>query len=244
MDQFYPELKKRFKAMITTHHLLDEEILIKARVLTPKEAIGTPKRDDYPIIKGKEKLIEATFRGAKGQAFTDSYRDFSGKLSEVLNLNLDLTSNFNRAIFTASVNAVMRYLKFTDRSVHCRNDEMEECAKQFVTHIKHDFQNPKIGLIGLQPALVQELSHHFEIRVADMDDDNIGQKKCGVTIEDGRHFKELIQWCDLLLVTGSTAANGTIIHFVDIDKPLFFYGTTASGIATLMDLKKLCFCAS
>ncbi len=43
--------------------------------LNPKEAIGTPDRNDYPILKGKELIIEATFKDAKGQSFTDEFED-------------------------------------------------------------------------------------------------------------------------------------------------------------------------
>jgi len=42
-----------------------------AAALSPEEAIGNPEDRDYPLIVGKERLMQAEFRGALGQAFTD-----------------------------------------------------------------------------------------------------------------------------------------------------------------------------
>ena len=65
--------------------LADELVsVVNARTLSADEAIGAPERSDYPIQKGKEVMVEATFKGFKGQAFTDQPGTFSGSLREIL----------------------------------------------------------------------------------------------------------------------------------------------------------------
>ena len=55
-------------------------VSVRARTLTPEEAIGTPERRDFPIVAGKERVIEAAVSGARAHAFTDSPGDFEGTL--------------------------------------------------------------------------------------------------------------------------------------------------------------------
>src|SRR3712207_2480466 len=92
---FYEKLLKKFRKVVEENDLLNEEVNINGRTLTPKEAIGTPVRQDYPIIKGKEKLIQAEFKGEKGQAFTDMPGEFSGTISEII--NRPIKTNFDIA---------------------------------------------------------------------------------------------------------------------------------------------------
>jgi len=58
------------------------------------------------------------------------------------------------------------------------------------------------------------LRHSFDVRVLDLDPDNRGKTKYGVLIEDGeKDLDEVINWAEVLLVTGSTVVNGTIVNF-------------------------------
>ncbi|NLT35482.1 MAG: hypothetical protein GXX83_06255 [Gaiellales bacterium] len=41
---------------------------------------GTPERSGAPILKSKESMMEARFRGSRGQAFTLMPGDFRGTL--------------------------------------------------------------------------------------------------------------------------------------------------------------------
>ena len=50
-----------------------------------------------------------------------------------------------------------------------------------------------------------------------------------------------MDYADLVLCTGSTACNGSIVNYIDIGKEVVFYGTTFSGGAVLMDQKRSCF---
>ncbi|MGI6685893.1 MAG: hypothetical protein ACOX47_14855 [Bacillota bacterium] len=93
--------------------------------------------------------------------------------------------------------------------------------------------------------MLDHLRHDFRLRVLDLNKDNIGEKKCGITIEDrDMPLYEVISWADLILATGSMVTNGTILNFINLKKPVFFYGTTIAGPAYLMGLHRLCFSAS
>ena len=196
--------------------------------------------EDFPLFRGKESLVEADFKGYKGQAFTDAPSNFSGRVREISSLPLD--TNRNRAIFIATLNSLMNYLNLTEKCIHCRNQEPEKCAEQLQEHIKQRYGNVRIGLVGYQPAMVEQLKSTFKIRVLDLNSDNIGQYKYDTLIEDGeQHCKDAVDWADIVLVTGSTIINGTIVNFINLNKPVIFYGTTVAGAAELMGLERICF---
>ena len=239
-SSFYYELLEKFRGIVEENSIIKEKIEVTGRSLTPQQAIGNPQREDYPILKGKEVLMEAEFKGAKGQAFTDMPGHFSGTVKEII--NRPLKTNFDRAVLISTLNAVCRYLNIGEKTVHCKDEEPEECSKELVKHIQKNYGSPKIALIGLQPSMLQRLSENFQVRVVDIDRDNIGKTKFCVRIEDGESMTEdLLKWCDIALATGSTIVNSTIINFLR-SKPIIFYGTTIAGTAALMNLNRFCEC--
>jgi len=233
------QLRERLRALAEENALLGETVTVAGRALTPEEAIGNPERQDFPLIKGREKLIQATLKDAKGQAFTDMPGHFSGTLSEILDRPLE--SNFDRAVFVATMNAVTSLLGLAERTVHCRDEEPEYCASCVVGFIKQNYGDPKVALVGFQPSLLQQLAPSFAVRALDLDSERIGTEKFGVVIEDGdRDTAAVLEWCDLVFATGSTIVNETITDFLDIGKPAVFFGTTISGAAALMGLDRYC----
>lgn len=230
-------LKGEF-ARIVRNNSLEGEVVIKAAVLSPEEAIGNPEDRDYPLIVGKERMMQAEFRGSLGQAFTDMFGNFSGRLSEIA--TMELKDNFRRAIFISSLNAVMRYLGLATKTIHCRNDEPRVCGQELVKYIEEKYGHPKIAMVGLQPRIVEALSKGFELRVTDMDQANISTEKFGCTIYSPRMAEEHLEWCDVALVTGTTIVNNTIDQFV-ISKPVVYYGVTISGTAKLLGLNHFCY---
>lgn len=238
---FYDQLIDRFQQIVEKNGLLDEEILITGRTLSVQEAIGNPERKDYPIVKGKEKLMQAVFKGEKGQAFTDMAGDFSGTLKEVLAKKPE--SNLERAVLISTMNAVLRYLSQIDKTIHCHNEDPERCSLELVQHIKDKFGNPRIALIGFQPAMLDKLQEVFEVRAVDLDADNIGQMKSGVLIEGPEATREVLDWCELIVATGSTVVNATITDYC-YDKPALFFGTTGAAATKLMGLERWCFLGS
>ncbi|MCE5284994.1 MAG: hypothetical protein LLG02_03980, partial [Pelosinus sp.] len=206
---------------------------------TAAAAIGKPVRDNYPLLKGKEVLIEARFYGEIGQAYTDQPGTFEGTLGEVLMLPLD--TNFHRAIFIATLNALMRSINEVESTIHCKGKEPDLCAKQLPIYIQQKFGNPKIAFIGFQPALIEALHNAaFDLKVTDLNPDNIGQVHAGIHIDDGALNAEYARWADVVLATGSVLVNNTY-HELQQDKPIIYYGVTAAGLASMFDLPRICF---
>jgi hypothetical protein len=237
MVDVYENLKEVMFEISRDQKLLSKSVQVRARVLTSEEAIGNPEGDDFPLQKGKERLMQAEFLGAKGQAFTDRYGDFEGVLEDVLKMGLG--NNFRRAVFVSTVNAVLRHLGRIDKTVHCRDKEPTECAVELASYIRKKYGNVKIALIGFQPRMVESLASHFPLRVLDLDKDNIRAKKFGITVEGPEQTDGAVDWADLLAVTGTTLVNGTIGSFLR-GKPFFFYGTTIAGAAHLMKWERFC----
>ncbi len=244
-SELYASLKEKFSLLVAERKLLSDSIGIRSRALSPREAIGDTDKKDYPIRIGKEIMIQAEYRGALGQAFTDAPSDFEGTLEDILRLDIERDRR-GLGLFVASVNAVCRFLFPEIRSVHCRDEGPELCAVRFVEEMRERYGKPRIALVGFQPALVEAFSRTFDVRVLDLNPDNVGQVKRGVRVEHGLNDYPavVLDWAELVLCTGSTLTNGTIVQYLGLDKEVIFFGTTISGTARLLDLKRLCFCAT
>ena len=234
----YDILKEEFIRIAKNNALEAEGVVIQAAVLSPEEAIGNPEDRDYPLIMGKECLMQAEFRNSLGQAFTDMYGDFSGKLSHII--GMELTNNFRRAVFISSLNAVMRYLGLVTKTTHCKNNEPRQCGYELAKHIEENYGHPKVAMVGFQPRMVEALSERSDLRVTDMDQANIGTEKFGVRVFGPERTQQHLEWCDIAVVTGTTIVNGTIDQFT-ISKPVVYYGITISGAARLLGLNHFCY---
>ncbi len=239
MTDVYRRLQEKAYEVAAANKLLRGKVTVKAKVLSTEEAIGNPEEDDFPLQKGKERLMEAEFLGARGQAFTDRFGDFEGTLGEVLSTRPE--NNFRRAVFVATLNAMLRGLDLADKTIHCRDKEPTRCASELVRYLGERYQAARIVQIGFQPRMIEAVGRRFPLRVIDLDPENIGTCSLGVTIKGLEATEEAIQWADLLLVTGSTLVNGTIGSFLT-RKPVIFYGTTIAGAAFLMGWERFCGC--
>ena len=238
--EIYGLLKKTLTDLVQDNHLGSEDVVVRARPLTPDEAIGNPEDRDYPLIAGRERMIQAEFRHTIGQAYTDMYGDYSGKLIDVA--QMELKNNFRRAIFISSLNAVMRYLELIDKTIHCKDNEPRECGIALVSYIAEKYGHPRIAMVGFQPRLVESLAKSYDIKVTDMDSANINSRKSGVAVQSPSKTREHLDWCDIVVATGSTVVNNTITDFL-IHKPVIFYGVTIVGAAKIAGLEHYCHCA-
>jgi uncharacterized protein (DUF4213/DUF364 family) len=241
------EAKEKLQVIAAGHHLGDTAVRVTIGTLSVKQAIGSPRRQDFALMQGKEVMIEAQLLGSYGQAFTDAPSDFTGSLNDILGLSLD--RNENRAIFIATLNAVTAHLKMATGMRHCRDEEPEKCAAEMAQHILGDAGKVKVGLIGLQPAILENLVIAFgadNVRCTDLNPDNVGSRKYGAEIWDGStETGKLIRWCDLVLVTGSTIVNNTFDEIREKaysrGKRLIIFGVTVAGISALLGLERACF---
>jgi uncharacterized protein (DUF4213/DUF364 family) len=237
MDKLFDTLKARARKLWNDHGILDQKVLVSARALTTEEALGNPECNDFPLQKGKERLMQAEFMGSLGQAFTDQFGNFEGSLEKILDLRL--INNFRRAVFVATLNAVLRHMGLIERTIHCKDNEPSQCAQNLAEYINKRYGMKKILQIGYQPRMVESLSSDFHLWVVDLDPSNIGTKINDILIESPEATKMAKKWADIYLVTGTTLVNGTIGDFLG-DKPVIFYGTTIAGAAHLMGWERFC----
>ena len=138
------------------------------------------------------------------------------------------------------LNALMTHLNIIKPALHCKNEEPEQCAKNIAAFFEQ-YRSERLLMVGYQPAMIERLhAAGFTMRVLDLNPDNIGDVRYGVTIEDGQNYEEAIEWATVILCTGSTIINGTITHFSEAGKPVYFYGTTIAGAAVILGLQRLC----
>ena len=236
----------KLRDIIAKNELSEVRVSVLVKTLTPQEAIGEPGRRDFPIIIGKERVIEAQVLTARAHAFTDSPGEFIGKLREILDLSL--ASNRERAVFIATLNAVLKYLNLTEKTVHCKDEDPERCAKEIASHILEKWGKARIGLIGLNPAIAESLVSTFgkeNVNITDLNKENISSVKFGVGIWDGNEMtEELIKQSDVVIITGTTLVNGTFDRIMnDIQnhrKDYLIYGVTCAGICSLTGQSRIC----
>lgn len=241
--QLYERLKKAFAQIVQQNGLEQESVEVYCRALTPEEAIGETRRTDFPILEGKDVMIQATYKGSRGQAFTDAPSAFSGTLAQVLALDIAHDAHA-RGLFIACLNAVMAQLGRCTGTVHCRTEGPEQCAIDMRTWLDREYPDAqKIGLVGYQPALLEMLAKSDrQVRVLDLNPDNVGATRFDTLVEDGAQVRQdLVQWADLVLCTGSTLCNGTIVDYMELSVPVVFFGITLAGSADLLGLRRVCF---
>lgn len=237
--EVFAALKPQIMKLLEDPSVALSEVRISCRTLSPEEALGNPCRDDFPLQKGREKLMQAEMGPYKGQAFTDRPGHTEGTLEDIL--LLPPLNNFNRAATVAALNALLSSKNVIQGTVHCRDDGPRLCGEALFDHISQKYGHPKVVLVGLQPAMAEALASSFHLRIFDLDPANRG-KKFGETIveNDAYDVAELEKSCDLFIVTGSTIINGSIDQFLRLKKPVIFFGTTIAGPAKLLGLDRFC----
>lgn len=220
---------------------------VTVRRLSPDEAIGEEVGDEFVIRRGKEVVIEARLGSARGQAFTDHPSDWTGTLDEVFALSVDEVKH--RAIVVAVLNALAAKLGLASHVVHCREEDPTRCGSELVAQLKRSFpKTRKVLLVGLQPAILAALMDELGtqgVRVVDLDPENIDRVIRGVPVGNGSaDISEDVDWCELMLVTGSSIVNGPLDELLamshDTSKPVVFFGNTIAAVAAVADLERIC----
>ena len=241
--EIYSKIRAEFEKLIAENGIDTDGIEITCGSLTPQEAIGITDRTDAPINTGQEVMMQAVYKGAAGQAYTDAPDAFSGTLSDILAMDV-IGDPRARGLFISALNAVMRQLGKTDHTVHCRNMEPRECSQEYVEWLKENYAPCRLVLIGYQPWLFRRLAEDgtFDLRVLDLDPDNVGEERFGVVVEHGLDDYEdaVLSWADLVLCTSSVFCNATMDLYIDIGREVLFYGITGAGAVSLLGLKRHC----
>jgi hypothetical protein len=58
MKDVYRTLQEKAYELAVANKLLQGTVKVNAKVLSTEEAIGNPEEDDFPLQKGKERLME------------------------------------------------------------------------------------------------------------------------------------------------------------------------------------------
>ena len=241
--ELFEKLRACFISLLRENNIEDTAVEITCRSLSPTDVIGDKKRKDFPILTGKDVMIQAECMGFKGHAFTDAPGTFSGSLRDILAMDI-VHDAHGRGLFVASLNAVMRALGRCTDTVHCRAEGPEECAREMDLFLREQYPSVnKVTLVGYQPALLEMLAAGpWSVRILDLNPANIGQERFGVIVENGgTAMQSAIDFADLILCTGSTLCNGTIVNYILPDKEVLFYGISAAGASQLLGLKRICF---
>jgi hypothetical protein len=226
-------------------YLLEEPLTISC--LNVDQAIGNPVPfTDFALQRGEERLVEAAFRGAKGQAFTSSPSSWQGTVADLLDLPPE--NDRNRAFFTAGVNAVGRHLGWGEKTVHCRDASPKRSGETMGKHLAGELgAGERVALVGYQPAILGGLAAALgsgRVCVLDLNPENIGRTVSGVTVLDGeKDLPAAASRSDLALATGSALTNGPIDSILEAfgGKRGIFFGPTIAGPAALLGFERLCF---
>jgi len=240
------KLRERFAEVAGP--LAEEPIEVAARVLTSREAIGSPGRDDFALLRGSEKIVEARFRGFRGHAFSAAAVEYTGPLGEILRLPLEHIPE--RAVYFAALNAVLAYKGIIDRTVHCRDQDPMACGERLAEAVAALEPRPRsIALLGYQPGMTRALAslcrdRDIGFQVTDMNPANVGKEMFGVTVRDGSGNEEVIASADRVYCTGSTVVNGSVWEILRAcarhrTRPVFF-GVSVQGPAALMGWETFC----
>jgi hypothetical protein len=237
------QLKGAWYDRVSSHGLEREKVTTNMRPLKPEEAIGHPMRDGYPLLQGREVMIQAELRGSVGHAFTDEPTEYHGPLAELSRLPLE--TNAARARLVAAINATYTLLGLISGTKHCKDSGPEMCAAKIADYLaeKHGSES-RVVMIGFQPAIAYHMSKTFRnFRITDMDPNNLGKTTQGILVESHERDQNAIESADLVLATGSTLVNGSIDNVRDWAhaKPLYFFGVTIAAAAYEFALNRLCF---
>lgn len=240
--------REALESLLNQNEALNKlQIAISSRALKSEEAIGHPEKDDFPLLRGKEVLLQAEVPGGIGQAFTADPIAYMGPIQNLLAVPDNRPGS--HALLVASLNALLNKLGQVDHTVHCTNHEPEACAEHISQYVlgKHGLCN--IGIIGYQPAIIDHCVKVFgpdRVRVTDLNADVVGTVRYGVQIMDGlTDTGRLVNFADVLLITGSILANGTYLDVLKEvgEKPYYLFGTTCAALAHLNNINRLCLCS-
>jgi hypothetical protein len=195
---------------------------------------------------GKERVIEADLLGTKAHVFTDAPREFEGVLGNLLATTP--SSSGDRALLVAALNAALKRLDLITGVLHCRGEEPEACASEIAGIVRAYWGNASVGLVGLNPALLESLVARFgsqNVRAIDLNRGNVGTTRWGVEIGDGMTDTEkLVRFSDIVLIAGTTVVNGSLDAILGLirsyHKGYLVYGVTVAGVSHLMDLPRIC----
>jgi len=163
-------------------------------------------------VEGKERVVESDFqKGVQAHAFTDPPKEFIGKLEDVI--AMPLADRRERAIFIATMNAVLKHCKIIETTLHRKDEAPEACAVEIASHIRNTLGSKKVGLIGLNTLYPGGAEQDLRCRKCAYDGpqpEKYRVCKYSVTVwDDNTMTEKLVQESDIVLMTGTILVNGS-----------------------------------
>ena len=107
-----------------------------------------PRASRFPYSERKRKTMQASFRMPEARPLRICMaimREPSSRFESALG------EQRQRAVFVASLNAVLKYLGRIEKTIHCRDDEPARCGKALAPYLKDRYSGAKIAQVGFQP---------------------------------------------------------------------------------------------
>ena len=60
LHTLFERLRAALREQAIRHGFMEQQVSIRVRPMTPEQAIGNPDDTDYPIVKGRERILEAS----------------------------------------------------------------------------------------------------------------------------------------------------------------------------------------
>ena len=235
IQEIYDNLIEKFCALPEVPALLPLPISIKA----DSEGETTPMPWNYIPFKDRrpEYRVTARFNEYEGEAYTETPADFEGTLLEAISLPPSEKGIDARCL--AAINAVMNCLGLCAGVFPNTFDEHRLYTDALYLHVAEKYGKSNIILVGYDGYIVKKfVLEEVDFWTMDRDPDNISQDRFKHVIVNSAFYNRqaCLTWGKLLIVTGSTLTNGTIVQYLDQGKDLLFYGITIAGAATLLGL--------
>lgn len=209
-------------------------------VIASEEPERTLRPENEPVSEAArpEYCVTATLLGAKGEAYTEEPEGFCGTLEEAL--QIAPTEKGISAVTVAALNAAVSYLNLAPGTFPEGKEARYRYADALCRYVKEQFGTDHIILVGYDGYLVKRfMEEGFGFWTMDRDPDNITQDRFHhVVVNNAKRMRESsFIWGKYFIVTGSALCNGSVLHYLNTDKEVLFYGITCAGTATLLKLK-------
>lgn len=236
IQEIYDQILERFRALPGVEELLSEIVDIRG---SRRPEVTLMPEGDFPSPANRpEYCTFAKFKGAKGEAYSETPADFYGTLEEVL--QFPLAGKGIDARVLAAINAVMKYLGLLDTGEFPEEPAAHRAyADQIFAEVTKEYGKSNIVLVGYDGYIVQRfMEEPLDFWTMDRNPENITKDRFDhVIVNSGKPNRDAcIEWGKLLIVTGSTLCNGTIIPYLECGKDVKFYGITFAGASKLLEL--------
>ncbi len=235
ISELYDQIIERFCALPGVKEVLEETITIKAD--TEPEATLMPEGDVPSPASRPEYRVTAEYKGAKGEAYTETPADFEGMIHDAVALSLGKDAIDARSV--AAINAVMNHFGLCAGTFSDEPEAHQAYAEKICAEVIEKYGKNNIALIGYDGYIVKKfMDEGMVFWTLDRNPDNVTKDRFHhVIVNSGRYNREAcFAWAKLLIVTGSTLCNGTILPYLESGADVKFYGITFAGVAKLLDL--------